>query len=88
MLRARRHLNPERRKGFSTFQNSSDLFWGPPNSITNKYQGSFPGVKLPGCKSDTPSGAKDDKEWRYVSMCVHDINRDNHTLALHLEKLP
>jgi len=87
-LRARKSLNPERRKGFSVFQNSSELFWVPPSSISNRYQGSFLGVKLPRCKFDSPSSAKDKNEWMNVTMCVHGVNRDNRTLALHLKNYP
>jgi hypothetical protein len=68
-IRARRRLNPERHKGFSIFQNSSVLFWVPPSSISNTYQVSLPGVKLPGCKFYIPSSAKDKNEWMYVDVC-------------------
>ena len=68
-LRARKRLNPERRKGFSILKNSPDLFSVPPSSVWNTYQGSFLGVKLPGCEFDTPSGSKDTNEWIYVPIC-------------------
>ena len=52
--------NPGRGKRFFPFAKRSDHLWGPHSHLSSVYQGSFLGVKRPGCEGDhsPPSSGK------------------------------
>jgi hypothetical protein len=75
-----RGFNPGRGKRFSVLQNFPDQLWGPPKLQFNGYQGSFLGVKWPGCEVDhsPPSSAEVKNECNYTSappICLHGVGR-------------
>jgi len=75
---------------FSSPKQSDQLF-SPPSFIFKGYQGSFPGVKLPGCEADHSHlfSAAVTNEWSKISthvICLHGMGTGNCTLFLRMLK--
>jgi hypothetical protein len=48
----------------------ADRFWGPPSLLSNRYRGSFPGIKRPGREANhsPPASAEVKKIWIYTAV--------------------